>query len=375
MAMTIDSFRPVLGGAQLQIERLAPLLLARGVRPTVVTRRTHPELPRREQDGALQVIRIPVPGSSGPASVAYTTLGAAWLAVDRPAVVHAHGLLSAASAALIGGGIGRRPFVVKVLSSGPHGDLARLRTKPGGERRLRSILRRAAAFVCVSAEIERDLREAGVGDGRIVRIPNGVDVAHYRPRRFADGPVVGLREALGLPVAGPLTITVGRFDDTKRIERLIAAHAVVPGTLVIVGDGPERERLAAAARGPDVAGRVVLRSPVDDIAPYLRTADAYVTYSAQDGLSNAVLEAMASGLPVVAMAAGGMAELVDARTGILVTQTAPEAFGRLTAELVTDPVRAIGLGVVGRRRVVEGYALATTADRLAELYRQIGGHR
>lgn len=373
VTMTIGSFRPVLGGAQRQLEQLGPLLRERGIRTTVLTRRPPAGgVPRRATIAGLDVVRLPVPDAAGPASLAYTAGGAAWLAAHPTEVLHAHGLLSATTLALIGGAARRRPIVAKPLSCGPHGDLARLLTKPAGPRRLELMARRVAAFVCVSGEIERELADHGIPASRLVRIANGVDAQRFRPAGVDDGPAAERRAALGLPADGPLLVSCARFDRTKRLERLVAAQAQLPGTLVLAGEGPEREALVAAARAAGVADRVVLLPTVADPAPLLRLADVYLTCSAQDGLPNAVLEAMASGLPVVAAPAGGITELVDDETGIVLGSPSAGELAQAAMALLSDDGRRRRLGQAARRRVVQRYSLAMTADRLAELYRRVG---
>jgi glycosyltransferase involved in cell wall biosynthesis len=334
----------------------------------VLTRRVDRRWPPRSREHQLDVRRL----GTGPAGgAAFAARGAAWIAAARPDVVHAHGLLSATAMALAGAAPSGIPVVAKVLSSGPHGDVARLRTKPGGERRLTWALRRAAALICVSAEVEAELRALGVPPERLARIPNGVDVRRLRPPDGGPAAAAARRTALGLPADGPLLVSCGRLDARKRLDLLVRALGSTPGTLVLVGDGPERARLGATARAAGVGARVVVRATVDDVTPYLWAADAYVTASAQDGLSNAVLEAMACGLPVVAAGAGGMAELVDAATGVAVPDPTPAALGAAIAGLLGHPERAAGLGAAGRDRVVAGYALDATARRLAALYRRV----
>ncbi len=375
VALTIDAFRPVLGGTQTQTERLAPLLAARGVQPTVVTRRTGHDHARRERRDHLEIVRLPVARSGSGRSRTFGAQAVAWLVADRPHVVHGYGLSSAASASARAARILRRPHVLTPLTSGPHGDLAQLLAEPQGESRLRGLLDDAAALVCVSRTMEQELVAAGADRRRVVRIPHGVDIGHFRPPAD-DGPSLGeRRRRLGLPPEGPLTITAGRLEPGKRIDRVIAAYAAAPGTLLIVGDGPERERLEAMAGAPGVADRVVFRPPVDDVAPLLRCADLYVTCSVQDGLSSAVLEAMACGLPVVAARAGSATELVDPTTGLLVDPARPAEVGQAIAGLLTRADQRIAFGRAGRQRVIADYTLTRTADRRTDLYRRLWAGR
>ncbi len=371
VTVAIDSFLPVLGGAQTQILRLTPLLHARGVRTSVVTRRIPAEAPRREHASHVEIVRISGARRETTGGWAFVAMAAARIVAERPHVIHARGLGASATAARIAARTMRRPYVLTVLSAGPHGDVARLRAAVGGERRWRRIVRSAAAFVCVSVEVEHDLRAAGVDPCRIVRIPNGVDIGRFRPGRPGETDHRALRASLDLPAREPLSLTVGPLLPGKRIDRLITAHAAVPGILVVVGDGPDAGRLRTIAASAGVADRVLFRPPTDDVAPYMRCAAVYLTAAAQDGLSNAVLEAMASGLPVVAALGGGVAELVDASTGVLVASGAPGEIGRAAVGLLRDPERRRELGAAGRQRVVTDYTLTRTADELVALYERL----
>lgn len=364
--MAIDTTLPVPGGGQTQLSRLAPLLHARGLRTSVVTGRIPAEAPHHDP-ASSRSLREAV------ASWSFVTMAVARIVGERPHVIHARGLRASATAARIGARMIRRPYVLSVPSSGPHGDVARLRSQDGGDRRWRRMVASAAAFVCVSGEVVRELEHAGVDPRRIVPIPNGVDIGHFRPARFGDTDHRALRGSLGLPVSGSLTLTVGPLDVGKRIDRLIAAHVAVRGALVVVGDGPDASRLRTVAASAGIADRVIFRPPTDDVAPYMRCADVYATSADQYGLSSAVLEAMASGLPVVAAQGGGISEFVDSTTGVLVKSGAPDEIGRAVDDLLGDPERRRALGAAGRQRVVTDYTLTRTADELVALYERLRG--
>lgn len=359
VAMVIQAFAPVLGGAQRQVEQLGPRLERRGVDVTVVTRRPA-GTPRRERRPGLAVHRVRTPALPGAASVAYTVGGTGRALAARPDVVHAHDLLSPTTIGLLAAAGRRAPLVVKPLSAGPHGDVARLHTKPAGAARMGALVRRAAAFVCVSDEVEAELLAHGARREQLVRIPNGVDCERFHP-----GPDGTLRERLGVG-DDPLWLYCGRLTAEKRLERLVAALRDAPGHLLLAGEGPREDALRAAARAAGVGERLHLLATVDDTAPLYRAADAYVTASDQDGLSNAVLEAMASGLPVVAAPAGGMRELVRPDTGVLAGDAAQIAAA--LERLAADPAARLALGAAARARVERELSIERTADRLAELY-------
>jgi glycosyltransferase involved in cell wall biosynthesis len=372
--MVIQSFLPVLGGAQRQVDLLGEPLERLGVELTVLTRRP-PGTPRRERRPGLDVRRMPGPDRGALGSIAYTAAGTAALARLRPDVVHVHDLLSPSTIALLSHPLVRAPIVAKVLSTGPGGDLTRLLTKPLGLRRMRTMARAFSAFVCLSDEVRAELRAHGVGDERLRRIPNGVDSDLFRP------PEAGEREAerarLGIDAAAPTAIYTGRFAPVKRLDLLVDAAARLPELhLVLVGEGSEERRLRESIAARGLGDRVHLLPLVDDPASLYRAADVYVCASSTEGMSNSVLEAMATGLPVVAASASGMAELVTPRTGVLV-EDVDDGAGLAAALRRTfeDAALRRELGAAARGLVVERYSLESVARALRDLYEEILAER
>ena len=368
--MVIQSFLPVLGGAQRQVDLLAPLLAQRGVELTAITRRP-PGTSRREYREGLEVRRMLGPDRGAAGSIAYTAGGAVELARLSPDVVHVHDLLSPSTIALLSRPLVRAPVIAKVLSTGPGGDLDRLLTKPLGRTRLRAMARSFSAFLCLSEDIAAELAARGVSRDRLHRIPNGVDTDRFRPAEGDEREAE--RARLGLSGGGPLALFCGRFGVVKRLDLLIDAVAQVPDLrLALVGEGGEEQRLRAAIANRGVEGRVTLLPTVEDPVPLYRAADMYLSASSTEGMSNSVLEAMASALPVVTARASGMEELVTPATGILVDDDlSPDRFTAALAALVADPDRRDRLGAAGRAVAMERYSLASVADRLRDLYDEV----
>lgn len=367
--MVIQSFLPVLGGAQRQVDLLGPLLAQRGVDLTVLTRHP-PGTVRREQRAGLEVRRMPGPDRGPLGSVSYTAAGALSLARLRPDVVHVHDLLSPATIALLSRPIARAPIVAKVLSTGPGGDVDRLLTKPLGARRLRAMASAFSAFVCLSDDVAQELRSHGVGEDRLRQIPNGVDVECFRP---ADPQQRKLeRSRLGLPADGPVALYTGRFAPVKQLDQLIMAVSEVPElSLLMVGEGSEEARLRGLVADLGVGDRVSMLPYVPDPAPLYRAADFYASSSTTEGMSNSVLEAMASGLPVVAMKASGMGELVSQATGSLVPSGDVAALAAALRALAVEPERRRTLGSAARNLVADRYSLQFVADCLRDLYADV----
>jgi len=366
VAMVVQAFRPQIGGAERQIERLAPALAERGVEVYVVTRRP-PGTPAAEHLDGLEVRRVGVPARPAAASVAYTGGASALLWRLRPDLIHVHGLLSPASVGLIAGTAMRVPVVAKVLSSGDRGDIDRLLAKPLGRTRLRLLAERFAALIALAEESERELVEHGVDPKRVHRIPNGVDTRRFRPP--APGERERLRAELGLPSGEPLALYCGRVIPEKRVVALAEAFGrVTNGRLVVVGGGSDEPRLRAVAQTSALRDRVLVRGAVDDPSPYYRAADLYVSASGREGMSGSVLEAMASGLPTVAAPAGGMEGLLAGGVGSVLDDADPRTIAPAVDALLGDESLRRRMGAAARRRAESEYSLAATADRLVGLY-------
>ena len=366
VAMLIQAYLPHVGGAERQLAALAPLLSAQGVEVMVLTRRYQDWKPFEMID-EVPVYRLPIPGPKAAASLSYTVSGIRLLGRLRPDVIHAHELLSPATTAILARRLYRIPVVAKVLRGGAIGDLAKLRrNRLLGQLRLLLLRQNIDAFIAISEEIERELEQTGVGGERRFRIPNGVDTTRFAP--LDPGEKAKLRAKLGLP-HGPLALFTGRLVPEKRLDQLVEIWSQVrsrhpQATLIIAGDGPEASRLKAQA-GPGVH----MLGLVEDVRPYLQTADLFVLPSAYEGLSNALLEAMAAALPVVATAVGGARDLIRSReNGWLVPPDRPEELKAALLSILSNPQQAALFGRQARQTVIEAYSLETTARKLRELY-------
>jgi glycosyltransferase involved in cell wall biosynthesis len=369
----IQAFRPHVGGAELQLERLAPHLTARGIGVEVVTRAVS-GCPRRERIPGAAIHRTPLAGESPAASLAYVGFALARILRGRARIdlVHAHGALSPATIAL-GAQLAGIPCLVTVLGTGPHGDLARLARKPLGARRARLLFRRAR-FVALSADARDELVAHGVAAERIRTIPNGVDLADNRPATPQER--ARLRAQLGLADRGGLLgAFVGRLHPVKNVDTLLEATARVPElSLAVVGDGPDRGRLESESVRLGIADRVSFRGQTGRVADILRAADVFLLSSHGEGMSNALLEAMACGLPCLAGAAvGGARELLGEGRGLLVAGGETGAWADALRRVAGDPELRLALGDAAARFVAERLSLEAVADRLAAAYAEVAG--
>ena len=287
----------------------------------------------------------------------------------RPDIVHSRnwGALDAVPAA-------RLARVRSVV----HGEHGREIADPHGLDARRNRIRRWLAplvdrYVTVSLDLGRWLAgTVGVASRKIVTIHNGVDM-----RRFGEPDRAAGRAALGVEGDTVVLGTVGRLDPVKDQMGLLDAYARLPERgashrLVLVGDGPCRADLEARAAQPDLRGRVRILGERGDVPRLLAGFDVFVLPSIAEGISNTVLEAMASGLPLVATRTGGNPELVeDGVTGRLVPVGDRAVLAAALADYVADPHLRARHGKAGRQRATEEFSLERMAEGHRRLYAEL----
>jgi sugar transferase (PEP-CTERM/EpsH1 system associated) len=234
-------------------------------------------------------------------------------------------------------------------------------------------------YVALSRHIQDYLQSSiGVPADAIAQIYNGVDTARYSR-------TVGLRAPImGSPFNEPgawLIGTVGRLAAVKNQAGLIRAVASACSArerlrLVIVGDGPLLGELREVARAEGVADRTWFAGSRDDVAQVLAGLDVFALPSLAEGISNTLLEAMATGLPVVATRVGGNTELVTHDvSGILVPSGSSAAIADAMLGYLTNPARARRHGVAARATVEARFSLERMVADYAALYESVAHRR
>jgi len=288
-----------------------------------------------------------------------------------PAIVHTRNLaaLEVAPAARLAG-----------VAARVHGEHGRDAADPDGRNVRRKRIRRlyrpfVSRYVAVAPDLARYLADAvGVPPHRIDCIPNGVDTSRFRPGS-------GRQAIAGCPFDGEGRVVigaVGRLDPVKDQANLARAFAMLLARrpalqdrlrLVIAGEGPERARIEAVLGQAGVRALAWLPGERSDIADLMRGLDLFVLPSLAEGMSNTILEAMASGVPVIATDVGANAELVEAgATGRVVPAADPFSLAAAIEAYVDDPSAAAADGRAGRRRAVAQFSLAHMVDRYQALY-------
>lgn len=242
------------------------------------------------------------------------------------------------------------------------------------ERLINPLVDRVVAVSPAVAELTR--REHGIRPGRLVTIENGVDVEAFQPDghpRDEARRELGLRDhEIAVGVIGHLSPVKGHADFLRAAAQVYAQEART--RFVLVGDGPLRPALQALAASLGLAPRVVFAGTRADMPRVLSALDVVAVPSHSEGMSNALLEAMAMALPVVATRVGGNPDVVrDGVTGRLVAPRDPEALARALSELVKDPAARQSLGRAARRHVADTMSLSGMVRGYEELYRGLTG--
>jgi glycosyltransferase involved in cell wall biosynthesis len=268
---------------------------------------------------------------------------------------------------LLGGRLGGARVVVSRVDLGhPRPGFGWLR------RRMEKLVSAAADAVCANAEAVRQLciDDEGCSPERVAVVRNGIELSRFDRR--AAGPLAG-----PVPDARPLVAVVANLWPVKGHRVLLESIARVrrrfpDAVFALVGDGPERPALERRAAELGIGSAVAFLGTRYDVPAILARADAACLPSFAEGLPNAVMEAMAARLPVVATSVGGAPELVEHGVGgYLVPPGDPDALAAALIALLRDPAGARAMGARGRARAASALSLASMQRGYLDLYRQL----
>ncbi|HEU5118025.1 MAG TPA: glycosyltransferase family 4 protein, partial [Isosphaeraceae bacterium] len=302
IALVVSHFHPQESGAERQALLQGAELVRLGHVVHVVTKRVE-GLPHEEIIRGIHVHRCVKTSPLGPLfGISFVRGVIQALRRLKPEIdlVHTHqGLWEAVSVGLARSWLGSRPTIVQPASSGYYGEAEELQRTRGSNLLKRCILRNSS-FVAISSDIQRQWLALGVPPEKMTRLASGVDAHHFRPGPSSLEAVLPPR---------PRVMFTGRLHPQKNLDVLLTAWPEVvrqtPAHLILVGWGPERDRLLTRARELHVADSVHVVGPVSDPAEHLRAADLFVLPSIAEGMSNSLLEAMSSRLPCLVSTIGG----------------------------------------------------------------------
>lgn len=217
----------------------------------------------------------------------------------------------------------------------------------------------------------------GVNAAQLTCIPNGVDTRHFAPREGARGGDGTLRERLGIPAEAKTVGFVGRMHWEKGPDvflqaALLSVHRYPDTHFVLVGDGPMREKLTQTVDGFGLRDRIHFPGVCDDMRTVYHDFDIAVSSSYSEAMPLAVMEAMASGLPVIGTNVGGVPDLIEhERTGFLAEPGDAKAIADLLAYLLDAPDALREMGRCARERAVRRMNLDESVNRMAQVLQRL----
>lgn len=383
--MVTGAYYPEVSGGGVQCREVVRALQGRA-KFTILTTSADFSLPVAEEVDGVPVYRVGVDVSRvGSKLVAALRLASTFIRLrGQFDIVHLHGFSQKSLLLIMLTRLFRKKLVLKLTSVG-HDDPLSIRTRG---RLAFWCYSRADLFVGVSPRLQQLYCASGLPGEKFWLIPNGVDLGRFRPGDQRERQA--LRRELGLPEELTLILFVGFFSHEKRPDVLFKSwtrmvSGDLPSTgLVFVGatrsryyevDSGLAQNIRSEAQHLGVEKHVVFVEVTLEIEKYYRAANVFVLPSSREGLPNALLEGMATGLPCIASRIHGVTDVVidHGVNGFLVPPGDVGALENALRSLLQDPTFAQELGSRARATVEEGYSIARTAGSYLEAYQRLAG--
>lgn len=390
VALVTAYYHPVVGGVEHHARQLATYWHRRGFEVLILTKKlTRGEPAWTEIDG-IPVHRVP---PAGPRA-----FSAKWLMVPfllwalvglrrRYDVIYSPDYRGVGIAAIVAGRLLGHPFIAGAGATGVlsgsnwSGRVGPWRIDRDGVvgRALRAPVRwiysQADHYTCITREMVEEALSCGIAPDRVHYLPNSVDVRRFRPSDAHERNAI--RRDLGWPVDRPICLFMARLSVEKGLLDLVEAwrHVSQAGALLqVVGPDMPGHHLDAGGQARALTARLGLESrvsfhgPTSDAPRVLRAADVFAHPSHWEAAPFAVIEAMATGLPIVATSVGGMGEyLTDGRNALFCPPRAPSDLARQIDRLLGDAALARRLGDEARRDALRDFDEAVVCERYERL--------
>lgn len=361
--MVIHHFRPLANGAELQAERLAIKLAELDHPMQVFTElRTPDSLPVENLQG-VKVHRVNFRMAYWFNRFIGGTLR--YLVKHRHSydVIHAHQAFGHAMVSVLVARLFSKRCIIKIACAGEYGDMSVMTGFDGYKWALR-VMHQVDKIIAVSSEVEQELLGYGFPSDHIIRIPNGVDANFFQRKN-------------PMPARDKVRfIHIGRRHPQKGVDTMLEA------VKILVDLGYE-DRFEVKCYGNDfpeydyqVMARELMVESLIELLPFTefildvyQEAHCFILPSRGEGLSNALLEAMAMELAVIATYVSGTVDVIeDGRDGILIQPDSPEELAEAMATIIQDQELSLKLGQNARRKVIRDFSLDSVAQQYSDLY-------
>jgi len=369
--LVTSSYLPIMGGSEIEAQRVSRALIHRGHQVEILCP-GGPPMPAlsRWTDGSGVPVRAF--GGAVPARIRgyIFALQVAWtLLADMRRYNLVYFLMPGLQVALgtLVARLLRKPFAMKFSGSN---EIRRLKNSWVGRIQLRFVDRWAAAIMVLNPGMIAEAAECGLRASKLLWMPNPVDLSEFCPP--PRDVRAALRAKLGIPEESEVVLFVGRLAPEKELASMVRGFAGISAVrpravLLLVGDGPCREELQGIARELGNEGRVRFTGAVPSSAvhEWVQIADVFALVSSLEGLPVSLIEAMATGLPVVVSDIPANRQLVDAGVeGVVVKTRDADAIGMAFGSLLGDGETRRRMGTAARLRIGESFS----TDRVVELY-------
>ena len=374
VVMLMRDFYPLTGGYQNQALRLAQEMVARNIRISVVTHR-HRTLPAHEVHKQISIHRVAALNRGHFAAFSFLASSFLWMARNRRKfqLIHANRSSSGLIAGLIGFVL--RKKVLYKLTRGDEIDIKGFRGGLWGRLKLYFLKRTVERFVAITKEIEEDLQQLGISSSKIVRIRNGIsldDISKHYDRE-------AIKSEIGWASDTKVVTFVGRLVHAKGVDWLLELWSEVArqegnARLLIVGEGTERSALEAQARALGITDTVTFAGGQKEVWKFLAITDVFVLPSREEGISNALLEAMSQGLPAVVAddRLGGNRGVVDNQKEAYVVKFGDtKTFTQAVVKLLGNPDLRMDMGRRARQKIEEKFSIQSVADKYCQTYHEL----
>ncbi len=375
------AYFPFVGGAEVAVKEITDRL-GDGFEYDLITAKFERNLPKEEKIGNVNVYRI----GSGYSMLDKLLLpfrGAKKVrSLNEKYGYYAFWSIMASFAAGAGyifnifQGISGRKKVPMILTLQEGDSENHLSYKWGGLISLswKSALRRTDILTAISTFLLKRAERNGFS-GKSVLVPNGVDLKIFS-EHFDDAVKEEMKKKVGKNAGDVLLVTVGRLthkngtDDLIRCLPALSKHI----RLIIIGKGDDRVKLEKLAASLDVRERVNFLGfvPYEEIPKYLSVCDIFIRPSRSEGFGNAFIEAMASGLPVIATPVGGIPDFIDDRsTGLFCAPDSPQSIAQAIEVILGDPALKMAMVEKARARVVDRYNWDFIAQEMKAVFNML----
>lgn len=379
-AMISFYYYPGYSGAARQLSTLAGELKRFGIDSFVITAWLDRQTPLREFIGGMEVIRVPVGSGRSLLRFWLGTALALWRKRNEFSILHSHGINPFHGFPIFCGRLLGKRCIGKLSIAESDIDFRRQGRLLGPLHRF--FLRSAHRYVAISSALKSELERSGLAPEKCRYIPNGVDTRGFFPAAPEES--FKIRKMLGLNANDVILLYVGVIDTRKGIDILIPAFAAAANCdprarLILVGprnradrDGEFYNRMKGSCSDMGLRDRVIFHDYTSNPAAFYRMADIFVLPSRQEGMPNAVIEAMACGLPIIGTRISGTEDLVaDGVNGRLVQPGDIGQLGRAMQELIESRELRSQMGRKSLDIIRAEYNITTVARSYRDMYLEL----